>query len=51
MDFEGKGFITQDDLIGSLVVQKHVKKGQFSMEDIQAFLAYYNLFPLKGGNR
>ena len=51
MDFRGKGFITQEDLLESMVMKKHLSSGKFTMEDIMFFLQYYNLFPLKGGNR
>lgn len=39
-----------DDLLNSLVISKHLNKS-FSMDDFKMFLAFYNLFPIKGGYR
>jgi hypothetical protein len=50
MDFIGRGYITKEDLIKSLVVAKHLNK-TFTEDDLNMFLAFYNLFPLKGGHR
>jgi hypothetical protein len=50
MDFQGKGYITQEDLLSSMVIKRHLKSS-FTLEDIHTFLQYYSLFPLKGGNR
>ena len=59
LDFKGKGFITYEDFLQSLVVQRLLKGAcqqggralKYAVEDVQLFLQYFNLFPLKGGNR
>ncbi len=50
LDFKGQGYITRENLMDSIVVKRHLDKS-FSTEDINVFLAFYNLFPLKGGHR
>ena len=48
LDFKGKGFITKEDIMESMVIKR---AKNLTLEDINNFLAYFNLFPLKGGHR
>ncbi len=50
LDFIGKGFITKDDIMNSVVVRRHLEK-TYTLNDINSFFAYFNLFPIKGGHR
>lgn len=50
MDFKGKGFISHEDFLNCVVVKIMLKK-HYTIEDIHLFLANFNIFPLKGGNR
>ena len=50
LDFKGKGYITREDIMESIVVKRHLGKN-YTLDDINNFLIYFNLFPLKGGYR
>lgn len=45
MDFTGRGFITEQDFLGSIVVTRLQAAKLFGPEDIQEYFRQYNLFP------
>lgn len=56
LDFNGKGYVTQEDFLNCIVVKRLISQKiknqiQYSIEDVVVFLQYFSLFPLQGGNR
>lgn len=45
MDFTGRGFITEQDFLGSIVVTRLQAAKLFNPEDIQEYFKQNNLFP------
>ena len=48
LDFKGKGYLSREDIMESMVVKRHLGKN-FSLDDINNFFINFKLFPLKAG--
>lgn len=44
MDFNGKGYITQDELLQSIVFKR--MSANVPEDDLMGFITHFNLFPL-----
>lgn len=49
MDFTGRGYITDDDFLSSVVISRILAAKTFILEDIKEFFKQENLFPTMTG--
>jgi hypothetical protein len=45
MDFTGRGYISEDDFLSSIVISRILASKTFILEDIKEFFKQENLFP------
>lgn len=45
MDFTGRGYVTQDDFLSSIVISRILTAKIFTVDDIKEFFKQDNLFP------